>query len=54
MFKEDMTPTADSIEVSMPVGLYTSCEVTRPAAYARPRASSACSMCPTRSSIPAG
>ena len=31
MFKEDMKPLRDSgIEVSMPVGLYTSCEVTAP------------------------
>ncbi len=31
MFKEDINPLrADAIEVSMPLGLYTSCEVTAP------------------------
>ena len=31
MFKEDLAPTlADSIEVAMPLGLYTSCEVSAP------------------------
>lgn len=53
MFKEDIKPLkAHSIEVAMPLGLYTSCEVSAPAAYARPKASSGYSTCRILSSIP--
>jgi predicted transcriptional regulator len=50
MFKEDTADfRTDAIEVAMPLGLYTSCEVSAPCAVRA--ASSVCSMCPTLFSI---
>lgn len=51
-FEESAAQRANNIiEVEMPVGLYTSCDVHAPAVSAPPRASSARSMCPIISSI---
>jgi predicted transcriptional regulator len=52
MFKEDVKPSrANAIEVSMPLGLYTSCEVSAPCGLFADGIIGL-SMCPTLSSIP--
>lgn len=47
MFKDDITPLkSNSIEVAMPLGLYTTARFRRLVACVRPRGLSGCLMCP--------
>ena len=55
LIRDDLTGAqANAIEVAMPIGLYTSCEVRRRAAFVPRRELSACWMCPVPSSIRTG
>ena len=46
MFRDDVSGVdANAIEVAMPIGLYTSCEVSAPCGLCSPKGSSVCSTC---------